>query len=399
MKILQVIPYFSFSYGGPVRVVYDLAQKLAERGHDVTIYTTDVGPGHRLGEKEKVTVAGDIDVRYFSCLSNCAADRLDLQISRQMQITIKEEISNFDIVHVHEFRGLHNVWVWHYARKYATPYVLQAHGALPKRLEQQKTSFVLSKYAFDLAIGYRILLAAAKVIALTESEALQYMQMGVKPRNIKIIPNGINLSDFETLPDRGSFKKRYSIDERERIILFVGRLHKSKGIQLLLEAFKEVSNRIDNIKLIIVGPDGGFRVALEGLVEELGLGSQVLFTGWVPYREKIEALVDAELFVTPQFHGFPLTFLEACACGTPILTTTNGDKLDWIDGKIGLVVDFTKSQLRDAMLTLLTNDSLRQQFKTASLELVKLQFSIETIVQKLEDVYFESVHLKERRDA
>ena len=59
-------------------------------------------------------------------------------------------------------------------------------------------------------------------------------------------------------------------------------------------------------------------------------------------KEKITIFVDADVFVTPSFSGFPVTFLEACACSTPIITTNKGDELDWIHNKVGYVVEYNK---------------------------------------------------------
>ncbi|MGA3200002.1 MAG: glycosyltransferase [Halobacteriota archaeon] len=391
MRILQVVPYFSWESGGPVRVVYDLARELAKRNHEVVIYTTDVGPLHRLNESEKIRLDSRVKIHYFRCVNNWIAQKWRLQLSGQMVSAFNTSVKDFDIVHTHETRGFHNVCVWHYARKYGIPYVLQAHGALPKRLEQQGMSFVLSKYVFDAAFGYRTIQGASKVIALTDSEVQQYKQIGVKPGNIEVVPNGIDLSDFEDLPARGKWRKRYGIDDDQRIILFVGRLHRTKGIDLLLKAFKEASGVIDDLKLVIMGPDDGFRANLENLVQELQLSGRILFTGFVAQDEKIEALVDADLFVTPQFYGFPVTFLEACACGTPILTTNHGGELDWIDNKLGLVVDYDKDSISEAIVSILERDSLRQAFGREAQRLVRDRFSLEKVTDRIEMLYKECV--------
>ena len=117
MRILQVVPYFSWESGGPVRVVYDLAHELAKRDNEVVVYTTDVGPLHRLNEREKIQLDSRIKIHYFRCVNNWIAQKWRLQLSGQMVSAFRSSTKDFDIIHTHEARGFHNVCVWHYARK------------------------------------------------------------------------------------------------------------------------------------------------------------------------------------------------------------------------------------------------------------------------------------------
>ena len=70
----------------------------------------------------------------------------------------------------------------------------------------------------------------------------QYIEMGVSKNKIEIIPNGINLSDYQNLPEKGEFRKKYGIKNDEKIILYLGRINRIKGIDMLIEAFSDVSN-------------------------------------------------------------------------------------------------------------------------------------------------------------
>ena len=387
MKILQVIPYFSWSYGGPVRVVYELAHKLAERDHEVTIYTTDVARGHRIGESEKIIVAGDIDIRYFKCLSNYAASRFDLHLSRQMQTAFKREIGSFDIVHTHEWRGFHNACVWHYARKYGIPYVLQAHGALPKALDQQSNIFVLAKHVSDAIINTRVLRDASKAIALTQAEALAYEELGVEKRNIAIVPNGLDLSQFEKLPARGTFREKYGIESNEKIVLFLARIHKTKGLELLLRAFCGLQNEVADAKLVIAGPDGGYLARVSADISRLGITDNVLLTGPLYGQAKLEAYVDAEAYVLPSSYDmFPVSPIEACACGVPTIVTNRCGFADAIEG-VGCVVDYDADQLLSAMRLVITSAQLRDKMRIKGPAMVRERYDLEKVVDDLEQLY------------
>jgi glycosyltransferase involved in cell wall biosynthesis len=389
MKILQVLPYFAWSYGGPVRVVYDISQELSKKGHDVTIYTTDVGMNHRLVESDQIKFESEVKNRYFRCLNNWAANEMKLHISHQMRLAIKNELQKYDIVHLHEWRGVPNVYVWYYAQKYNVSYILQAHGAAPIIIGKQDISRSFSKILFDTIVGNKIVKGASKVIALTKTEAEYYKKMGADTDKIEVVPNGIDLSEYENLPKMGRFRRKYKIEDDEKVILYLGRLHRTKGIDLLVEAFLDISKEIDGIKLALVGPDDGYESALKELMQELKIDNKVLFTGFVSNDEKMAALVDADVFVTPSFSGFPVTFLEACACGTPVITTNKGDELEWIHDKVGYVVGYDKDQLRDAIIKVLSDDGLRRRFEEENKKLVRGEFGWNKIALDVERIYGE----------
>jgi glycosyltransferase involved in cell wall biosynthesis len=383
MKILQVSHSFypCFEAGGVVKVVYDLSKKLVEKGHDVTVFTTD-GCKKRLKLKKNCEVNVDgIKTYYFRNLSNFLRVKLKIATPYYLLRSVKE-IQTFDIIHIHEYRTVLSVIIHFYAKKYNIPYILQAHGSVLPFFQKQGL-----KKIFDLSFGYRILKDASKVIALTKTETEQYKKMGMDEDKIEIVPNGIDLTEYEDLPKRGEFRRKYGIKDNEEVILYIGRLHRTKGMDLLVEAFLDISKEIDGIRLALVGPDDGYRSTLEELIQALKMDNKVLFTGFVSNDEKRAAFVDADVFVTPSFSGFPVTFLEACACGTPIITTNTGDELEWINDKVGYVVEYDKDQLRDAIIEVLSDDNLRKKFGKEGRKLVREEFGWDKVVRKVEEIY------------
>ena len=374
MRILQVIHYLSPLHGGgSINAAYNLSKHLAERGHEVTIFTTDFEL-----DDEYVQSLDGVRVVLFHCIANMGM----MLISPEMKKQLKKEIKNFDVIHMHNFRSYQNIVVYYYARKYKIPYVLQAHGSVLPIFQREGL-----KKIFDIFFGYRILKNASKVIALTKTEAKQYKKMGVNEDKIEIVPNGIDLSEYNSLPKRGEFRRKYLISDYEKIVLYIGRLHKSKGIELLVKAFADLSKELNNVRLVLLGPDDGYQSTLNGIIKELKIDNKVLFTGFVTNDEKMAAFVDANVFVTPSFSGFPVTFLEACACGVPIITTNNGDELSWIHDKVGYVVEYDKDQMRDAIFKVLIAGELRRRFGEEGRRLVREEFGWDKIVKKVEKIY------------
>ena len=374
MKILQVIPYFTPKRGGDVNVVYNLSKHLAERGHEVTIFTTDFEL-----DKDYIHSLDGVRVVPFHCIANIGM----MLISPEMKAQLKKEIMDFDIIHMHNFRSYQNVVAHYYAKKYNIPYVLQAHGSVLPFFQKQRL-----KKIFDLFFGYRILMDASKIIASTKIEAEQYKKMGVDEGKIEIVANGIDLSEYGNLPEKGKFRRKYSIGDDEKMILYLGRIHKIKGIDLLVEAFSGLIKELDDVRLVIVGPDDGFLSMLKRQIEDLKIGDKILLTGLIPEKDKSGAYVDSDVYVLPSvYETFPVTVLEACACGTSVIVTDRCGIANIINNNVGHVVEYSKDQLQDAIFKILTNVELRRYFGEGGKKLVREKFSWDIVVEQLEKIY------------
>lgn len=376
MKILQVIPYFTPSRGGDVNVCYNLSKQLVKHGHEVTVITTDFEFDEGYAQTlEKIGAK----VIPFHCIANI---KLFL-ISPGMKKWLKINVRDFDMIHLHSYHTFQNLIAHHYAKKYGIPYVVQAHGSVATYFQKGTL-----KRIFDRLCGYRILKDASKLIALAPAEVEQYKSMGVNKDKIEIVPNGIDLSEFENLPPRGEFRRKHGLNSEQKIILYLGRIHKTKGIDLLVRAFDKLSQEVTQVRLVIAGPDEGYLSSLKKLVMELKISDKVLFTGPLYGKNKLEAYIDADIHALPcAWESFGLTLLEACACGTPVICSKQCGIADIIDGQAGLVVPYDKDQLSDAILRMLNNDEMSQEFGKKGRSLVHKQFTWEKIVEQIETMY------------
>ena len=386
MRILQVTPAFVPSHFGGINLFYNLSKNLVKRGHEVVVYTTDINDKYsRLSNIQGGRSIGGIKVYYFRNISNSLAAKHRLSIPKGMSTAVKREISNFDIIHLHNVRTYQNIIIHHYARKYNIPYVLQAHGSLPRIMSKKRL-----KQVYDTLWGYRLLEDASRVIAVTETEVEQYRGMGISEDKIEIIPNGIDLSEFDNLPQWGKFRRKYGLGSDQRIILYLGRIHKIKGLDLLVKAFADLSKPLNNIKLVIVGPDDGYLPSLKKLIAHLEISAKVLFTGPLYGQEKLKAYVAADVYVLPSiYETFPIAVLEAWACGTPVVVTDRCGIADVIDGEAGFVVPYDREQLQHALLHMLDDDKIRLRFGERGKSLVRERFNCEKIAEQVERVYQE----------
>jgi glycosyltransferase involved in cell wall biosynthesis len=385
MKILQVYHIYPAVFGGVSKVVYDIVKELSRKGYDIVIFTTNAYLDKKfLGSYE---LNDGVKIYHFpAILRNFIGN---VAIADHTFISyVKRMIRTFDVIHLHGYRTFQNVIVHYYAKKYKVPFILQAHGSLPRIMGKQKL-----KWIYDMFFGHRLLRDTSKIIALTHLEAWQYKVMGVPDRKITVIPNGIDLSEYTVLPSKGFFKKKFNIPDNKKIILYLGRIHKTKGVDLLIRAYAHLVKdmKCNDLVVVIAGPDDGHLHEVKSLASSLGVSASVLFTGFISSEDKLKALIDADVFVTPSFYGFPLTFLEACATGTPVVTTSLGGILEWIDGNVGYVTQPMPHDLAGAIYSIISDDNLHKQFSRKCMEVVKSVFSLEKVVAKIEEVYREVV--------
>ncbi len=307
MKILHVIPFFTPSLGGSVIVPYYLSHWLTKAGHEITIITTShkYNPGYA----QSLT---NVEVVPFNCIA-----KLGLFLyTPEMKGWLKLNISQYDVIHLHNFRSYQNNVVCKYAREFGVPYIVQPHGSLPRIVEKKGL-----KQLYDFAWGNDILNYASKIVAVSRSEVEQFRQFGIPDEKIAVIPNAINYISPTSLPPAGQFREQYDIHEKH-IILYAGRVHKIKGIDFLIRAFSSFirSGAGDDAVLVIAGADDGHQSTLEDLVKQLDLSDKVRFIGFMsPLTPTYQ---DADVLVYPSVYEiFGLVPFEALLCGTPVIVT------------------------------------------------------------------------------
>ncbi len=382
MKILQMIPAFypALAYGGTVKSAYYLSKELVKRGHEVTVYTSDTLDEYNR-VKDSIADIDGVTVHYFKNISNKLA-WYRFVLNPGVIFALRKNLRNYDVIHFHGYRNFQNMFVYYYAKKYNVPYIIQARGDLP--YHDQK---ILIKKIFDFFCGNRLLRDAKKAIALTQMEVDQYINLGVIETSVELVPNGIDLTEYQTLPQKGYFKKKYDIEDKEKIILFLGRIHKIKGIDLLIEAFSLITKEFTDVKLVIAGPDDGYLSILKKQIDDFKIHDKVLFTGPIYGQDKIAAYVDADVYVLPsRYEIFGNTILEAYACGTPVIVTNRCGISDFVKN-VGYVVNFDRSELKDAILVLLKDRDLREGLGHEGKELVKKRFDLNEIIACYEKVY------------
>ena len=395
MKILHVAHFFypCLSAGGVVNASYQIASKQG-KDNDVKVISSDSCKERLKFPNGRYDVDVDgIKVDYFKNLSNGFKLKTMLDTPLAAPFKIRKDIKGYDIVHIHEHRQTLAIIASYFARKNNIPYIVQAHGSVLPFFQKEGL-----KNLFDKVFGFKILHNASCVFALTEVEKEQYLKMGVDEDKIEIVPLGINLEEYENLPAYGKFRSKFNIGENDKLILFVGRIHEIKGLDLLLDAFNDLivqSNEKNSedipcpsIKLAIVGPDDGYLVKLEEKVKEYSLEENVIIAGPLYKEEKQEALVDCDVFVMPsKYESFTTSGLEAMACSKPLVLTKNNHIHDWVDGNVGLACEDNKDSLREAIEKVIFDEELSQIFARNGKRLIYEKYNWDIINNQILEIY------------
>lgn len=321
MKIVEVVPYFypAWSYGGPAKLVYDVSKFLSGLGHEVEVLTSDCYDAtRRMPRKLRLRSKRKFQVRYFANVSNHLASKSNIYFAPRLFLRAIPAVITCDVVHLHDFYTLHNIWISMLCRLFSRPYLISVHGCLETKRRTEK-SFFKSVYLSLFGIG--MLRAAAKVIATSDNETKSYLELGVAREKIIHMAHGVNPKEFHSRKTKLSIRAKLNIPRKALVFTFLGRIHRIKGIDLLLKAIAKINE--PNLFFILAGSDNGYAKTVDRLIKQYKLRRSILRLGAVYGSQKADLFKASDAFIYPsRSEGFSLGILEAAAAGLPLLITS-----------------------------------------------------------------------------
>jgi glycosyltransferase involved in cell wall biosynthesis len=313
VNLTHVVPYMHPSAGGPPVVVDRLCRKLVERGHRVRVITTDALADGAPGWERAYADGG------YHLEVHRARGRGPFAYSRTLSAALRRSAAESDLVHLHTvwtYPTLRAAWA---CRKTGTPYLVMPHGMLDPNSVRRKR---VKKWLYaKLVETPNLRRAAGLVYTHPEEERLAR-------RSVSGLPDGWIVplaADNPPTDDRPRLAAEFFETHRAlaggAIVLFLGRLHPKKGLDLLVPAFAEVARRVAGARLVLVGPgDPQYTAGLCARAAALGIADRVEFLGPLAGREKWAALAAASVFALPSYQeNFAITVVEAMSVGTPVL--------------------------------------------------------------------------------
>ena len=343
MRVLHVTPYFApaFRYGGPPRSILGLCRSLGDAGVDVEVFTTTANGSEPLAQAPDGTEYEGVRVRYFPLAwpkRYWRASGLGAALGRAL--------AGADLVHVHGLWNMTGSTAVRHARASARPYVVSPRGMLqPAAMRRHHAMKMAAYWAFER----QHLRAAAFLHATSVIEEQQLARYGAP---VVSIANGVTpLVSSALALDR--VRERAKIDADDEVVMFLGRLHPIKRLDLLAEAFAIVHRARPRARLVIAGPDeGGYRQRVEPLFAPVAHATRWL--GAVD-AETTGALFAASrtLVQCSDSESFGMSVAEALTAGLPVVVT---DRSPWSQvGMLGCgyVVAHEASAVAQAVLQIL----------------------------------------------
>jgi len=318
MKILMLTwEYPPRIVGGIARVVHDLSKRLIKDGHDVTVVTYRDGdtPYYENDKGVEVYRVDNYMIRPNNFIDWIMQLNFNM-VAKASEIIAKE--GKFDVIHAHDWLVANSAKTLKYA--YDIPLVSTIHAT-----EAGRNSGIhddTQRYINDTE--WMLTYESTEVI-VNSNFMKGHVQglFGLPFDKIDVIPNGINLTNFNGIERDYEFRRQYASDN-EKIILYVGRLVYEKGIQHLIAAMPKILENYHDVKLVIAGK-GGMIDELKAQVEAMGIAHKVYFTGYLNAKQVQKIYKCADVAVFPStYEPFGIVALEAMLAGVPTVVSDVG---------------------------------------------------------------------------
>jgi glycosyltransferase involved in cell wall biosynthesis len=361
MRLLHIVPTYlpARRYGGPIVAVHGLCRALADRGHDVDVFTTNVDGDGVLDVPVDVPVNLDgVRVHYF------ASPLKRLYWSPHMRRALRSNVGAYDLVHTHA------IWLWpgfaagRASHRAGVPYVISPRGMLVPELIEHKSR--LAKNVWMAAVERRNFSRARAIHFTSNVEHEDAERTGMPLPSPFIVPNGIDL------------EPRPNIPRDEKTLVFLGRINWKKGLDRAIELLPRIDAR-----LVIAGNDEEeLTPRLRELAQKFGVADRVELLGPVYGAAKWELLARATLFVLLSMsENFGNAVLEALMMETPaVLSPSVGLAEDVVRARAG-ITDL------DELPTLLADGGRRAMMGRNGRALVESAFTWPRVASRMDDAY------------
>lgn len=361
MKILYLIT--KSEIGGAQTHIADLCRYFKDKGHEIAVMSRG---GGWLEKECNIIGVSFINNQYFS---NSANPFLIYEAVKE----IKKYVSNFkpEIVHCHSsMAGL----LGRLTLRNSVPTVYTAHGwafdrGTPffRKILAVITERIAAKYCY-------------KIICVSNFTKESALRLKIAPaEKFSVVYNGVNAND--------PIIRINSISDKVRI-LFVGRLSKQKNPALLLKSMGNLPGNLrNNIELTIVG-DGPDKIKVVNIIKKTKMLPNVEIISDVKPAKVYEYLNKSDIFaLITNWEGFPYTVLEAMSAGLPVIASDVGGISEAVSAETGILVKNDAVQIKEAIVKLAGDKELRNRLGKRGREIVAQKFSLEKMLNKIEEIY------------
>lgn len=387
MRVLHVISGIDPENGGPSAALQGLAEAQVCEGLDVTVVATWQRPSAPAVACQWRKLGMTVEI--------IGPARGALSRHPSLNQTVERLVAAADVVHVHALWEEIQHQAARAAQRLDRPYIIRPCGGL------HPWSLARSRWRKRAYLAWRLranLDCAAAIHYTTEDERRAAEPLGLQAPAI-VEPNGVRLTEFEQMPPAGTFRRGLGPLAERPIVLFLGRIHPKKGLEVLVDAFAEAN--LPEAMLVIAGPDsGGYRATIERQIERLGVHGRVHFTGMLAGAERVAALADADLFVLSSYtENFGVAVIEALAAGTSVIVSDQvGIHREIAAAGVGAVVPVDAGGLASELRRWMRDPALRAHAAGRAPAFVRERYDWQAIARAWRE-HYESLLRKARSAA
>lgn len=388
VRVAHVIPGIAVQQGGPAFNAVALAHSIRLLGGQTKIFTTDVREAAsspvrtRLSHADLPPHAREVDIGAYP-----VSAPYRLRYSPALRRALRDEIQDFDVVHIHSLFLHPQLAAYVTARRKKVPYIVTLRGALDPALRSRNR---FAKFLTEHVWQRRMLNAAHALHYTTEEEMTLVADRRYTARGV-VIPNGVDVDSFAVPIDTTQFRRRFV---GKRIVLYFGRLSHKKGLDILVDAFQVLVREVQDVQLVIAGPDDeGLRPSLSARAAAADLEHNVAFMDTLSGSDRIAALQAADVWVLPSAgENFATAAIEAMAAGTPVIVSPHVNLAAEIaKNDAGLVVERTPSALAAAIRRVLSSSEEQARLRSAGAKFAAA-YDWAVIAPRMMELYREAAH-------
>jgi glycogen(starch) synthase len=385
MRILMLSwEYPPKSVGGLAQHVYDLTKAMSK--HQAEIYLITIGsPG--VPDYEYVDGVHVYRVTPYQVSSpdfTTWVMQLNVAILEKCLALVRDMVKPFDIIHAHD-------WLVAYAAR-----ALKHSLAIPLTATIHATEYGrnnglhndLQRHISD--IEWWLCYEAWRIIVCSnymQGELRHVFQVPVD--KLKIIPNGVNVESF-TVTESKISRDNYATPH-EKIVFYVGRLVREKGVQVLIDAIPKILHYHPNTKFIVAGK-GPHEINLKRQTKKMGIEQHIYFTGYINDNTRNNIYKFSDVAVFPSlYEPFGIVALEGMATKTPVVVSDTGGLGEIINHGVNGLKAYTgnDNSLADNILHILLNPDSANRMKERAYQEVIDKYNWNNIAKQTLDLYQE----------
>lgn len=367
-------------YGGPISATWDLSKEIARNNIEVYVSTTNANGFKQLNVNTNkfIKKKENLQVKYYN-------EQIINKFSIAFIFGIWSDLKKANIVYIQ--------YLFHYTVLFSLVFSAIQNKRIIICPRGSFSQFTLSnKLAFIKSIWITIFIKP--FIKNTKWQASSYLEKADIKREfpkakITIVNDGVDFNAFQDaviLPKTDLVNKytNKSFDKVSTVFFSMGRLHKIKGFDVIIDAFALFLKEHPNSKLLIAGADDGVQLELENQIKKLDLSESVFLIGMVNHEQKCELLSSCTAFaLASEFESFGIVIAEALACGCPVIAS---NKTPWKELEInncGILAENQKRDFYKAFIRIIAKKYNKNQIK----EYVKSRYDLKIITKGFINIF------------